>query len=521
MQREAKFEGPGVFDPDTLRGLPGVAKVREEQAEELDALYYDSVDLHLLAHGITLRRRSGGHGEGWHVELPAYGGDRREIHAPRPAGRGGAVPPELRRHLKAYLRGRDLVPVVHMRTHRRRHLLLDARGRSLAEVAQDRVSAQVLGTERLTAAGPGPPTDDAGTSTVLTRWSEIQIERDQGGGKLMRAAARLLAAEGWHPSPSVRTVDHALAAGLPSGFASPGPVRRPPAGSAGEAVMNRLEEQLGVLLSCDAAVRADEPDAVHTMRSTSRRLRSLLRSHGRVLDRRRTDPVADELRWLTRALGDSRDHEVLAARLSEQARALSDPADKDLALRIGGQERRRHQRAQEAAVAALDSLRYYALLDALESFQQDPPLRGGRSRQPAVAHLRKVAARDRRRLTQRMAAAGAAEPGPAREEAMHEARKAARRARHTAECALPYGGTKADRLRKRTRDVQQVLGDHQDAVMARRALPELAAQAHASGADTFGYGRLHARQEELARQARDDLGRAWRRARRRSLVRFP
>ncbi|WNI14433.1 CYTH and CHAD domain-containing protein [Actinacidiphila sp. ITFR-21] len=575
IEQETRFEGSGVFDPERLRGLPGVSRVREEQLEELDALYYDTAGLRLLAHGITLRRRTGGHDAGWHVKLPAAAataagdrGNRREIHAPLKAGKAGNVPGELNRHLKAYTRGEELVPVVHLRTHRGRYLLLDRRERCLAEVAHDRVAAQVLGTERLHPAGngrgaapaggrsrragtdrdaaaktltvvrPGPGAEPAagaepargagwagghlagsGTSTQVTHWTEIEIEKDQGGAKLMRAAAELLQDSGWHASPSAHKLGHALAGGLPEEFGDPEPGRRPKAGSAGEAVMARLGDQLGVLLRGDAAVRADESDAVHRMRSTGRRLRSVLRGSRRVLDRRRTDPVAAELRWLTGVLGSSRDHEVLAAQLRKQAGALTDPADKALARRIGAQETERHRAAQRAAVRALDSPRYHALLDALENLQAEPPLLG-KAAGPAAEHLGKVAARDRRRLAGRITAAMEAGRGPAGDRALYKARKAARRSRHTAEAALPYGGRKAARLRDRTKALQQVLGDHQDAVMARAALPDLAAAAHAAGLDTFGYGRLHGLQNALARAARDRLPAAWDKAADPALARF-
>ncbi|HEY5834361.1 CYTH and CHAD domain-containing protein [Streptomyces sp.] len=538
-EEEAKFEGPGTFDLDGLRRLPDVARVREEKPEELDAVYYDTADLRLLAHAITLRRRSGGHDEGWHAKLPAEGGARREIHAPLRAGRPGKVPGELDRRVRAYTRGEDLIPVAHLRTHRRRHLLLDRQGRCLAEVAQDRVAAQILGTERLhpgdgrsTSArtdkakdqGKGSGTGgSAGTSTQLTHWSEIEIEKDEGGAKLMRAAADWLVDHGWRPSPSAHKLDHALAPTLPPDFGTAGTPeqdRRPRPGSAGDAVMTRLGEQLGILLATDAAVRADEPDAVHLMRTTSRRLRSLLRSHRRVLDRERTEPVADELRWLTGVLGDSRDHEVLAQRLQQQARELRDPADTPLARRIGAEEQAQHDQAQRAAVAALDGPRYHALLDALENLQADPPLRKGRARKPAVTHLRKVAQQDHARLTARMEAAAEATGGPDRDVALHSARKAARRARHTAESAVPYAGKTADRFRRRAKAVQQLLGEHQDAVITRAELPELAARARTAGHDTYGYGRLHARQDELARQARQALPATWRKARSAKLVRF-
>lgn len=562
-EQEAKFEGTGTFDAQSLRGLPSVSQIREADPEELDAVYYDTADLRLLAHGVTLRRRGGGHDEGWHVKLPA-GDARKEIHAPLRAGRGGQVPGELNRWIKAYARGGALVPVAHLHTHRRRHLLLDKSGRVLAEVAQDSVSAQVLGTERLhpdgegrtpkpagrtakatgrnakpaggnakpagrtgKAAGrqdgatPAPAgNDSAGTSTLVTQWSEIEIEREDGDAGLLRAAARRLEADGWHRSPSAHKLDHALAGALPPGFTDLEPGRRPRAGSAGAVVMDRLAEQLTVLLSLDAGVRADAPDAVHRMRTTSRRLRNLLRSHRRVLDRRRTDPVADELRWLTGALAGARDHEVLAARLPRQAGRLGGPGTEGLADRIAAQEAVRHAKALKSALAELDSPRYHALLDALEDLRADPPLRRKRAAKSAVKHLRKVAAKDRHRLAARIEAAADTKPGPRRDRALHSARKAARRTRHTAESALPYGGKQAAKLRKRTKALQQVLGDHQDAVVARAELTGLAVRGHVAGADTFGYGRLYALQDDLAADARRALPAVWKKAGHRRLVRF-
>lgn len=52
-------------------------------------------------------------------------------------------------------------------------------------------------------------------------------------------------------------------------------------------------------------------------------------------------------------------------------------------------------------------------------------------------------------------------------------------------------------MRRRPRAVQQILGAHQDAVGARRAVPSLAEEAQEARADTFGYGLLHAAQETL------------------------
>lgn len=162
------------------------------------------------------------------------------------------------------------------------------------------------------------------------------------------------------------------------------------------------------------------------------------------------------------------------------------------------QEQARHATEWRAAVEALGSARYFALLDALDALDgllADPPLRR-KARKPARKQLLKTAEADRRRLKRRLAAVEGVDQGPEREQALHQVRKAVRRARHTAETALPYGGKRAARLRKRTTKLQQVLGDHQDAAVARRALVDLAAEAHRAGADTFGYGLLYAAQAQ-------------------------
>lgn len=527
-ERETKFEGTGVFDPDTLRRLPAVARVREEPAEELDALYYDTGDLRLLTHGITLRRRSGGHDAGWHLKLPgAEGGGSTEIHAPLHAGAAGDVPGELLRRTAVHARGRRLVPVAHLRTHRRRHTLRDAAGRSLAEVAQDTVAAQTLdtgaepGARTRTKAGPaGPAGRGGGTATRITHWSEIEVELEDGEPGLLRAAARRLDASGWHPSPDAHKLDRALADELAAVRARRSPERqRPRPGSAGEVVMDRLDQQIAALLEADPAARADEPDAVHRMRTAARRLRNLLRGQRHLLRRRRTDPVARELHWLTGVLADARDHEVLADRLAGDAERLRGrcrerelrPALKKLPERIRAEERDRHDAALSTALEALGSRRYFALLDALDALAARPPLRG-RAYKPALGQLRKAAKRDRRRMRRRSDAVREAAAGPERELALHSLRKAARRARHNAETALPAAGKPARRLRKRTKELQQLLGEHQDAVVARAEVASLAAAARRAGQDRFGHGLLHAAQDSAARRARARVPDAVRRA---------
>ena len=81
-----------------------------------------------------------------------------------------------------------------------------------------------------------------------------------------------------------------------------------------------------------------------------------------------------------------------------------------------------------------------------------------------------------------------------RDEALHRIRKGAKRLRYTA------AATGADKVSDRAKDIQSLLGDHQDSVVSRTHLSQQAEAAHAAGEDTFTYGLLYAQEDELAQQ---------------------
>lgn len=295
--------------------------------------------------------------------------------------------------------------------------------------------------------------------------------------------------------------------------------REPEPGSAGAALAGYLRAQAAALVALDGAVRRDEPDAVHRMRVAARRLRSALaccRGLLRARARARTDALGEELRRLGQVLGEARDAEAGGARLVAQARALPPVAEPErLAAGITEWSEQRYRQAHREALGFLDSARYFALLADLEQVAARPPLRlrageGDAGRAGLEALLRQ----ERRRTGRRMRTAYGTPEGPGRDEALHAARKAAKRARYAAE--LAGAGT----LARRMRAVQEALGGYQDAVVAEQLLPELAERARGAGQDGFGYGVLYAAQRV---QAQDDLvaaRKAWRAARRRRLTRL-
>ncbi|MBV6698146.1 CHAD domain-containing protein [Kitasatospora aureofaciens] len=288
-----------------------------------------------------------------------------------------------------------------------------------------------------------------------------------------------------------------------------------PETTVGQVLLARIEAQVMVLAGLDDAVRADEPDAVHRMRVACRRLRSALQTYRRLFVAGATDELVAELRWLAAALGRARDREVLAERLAARARELPAECGPERVAaeleRWGGAE---YREVWPEVVAALDSPRRRALADALATLLADPPLRGRAGRR-AVPELARVAAREQRRTGQRVRAAMAAEASD-RDSALHDARKAAKRARYAGETATPAVGAAAEKYAERMKAVQEVLGEHQDAVVAAAAL---AAQADGSG-EPFGYGVLYGRQLADAEAARERLPEVWERAAGRGLARF-
>jgi inorganic triphosphatase YgiF len=88
--------------------------------------------------------------------------------------------------------------------------------------------------------------------------------------------------------------------------------------TAGEVVLAYLRVQAHELRSLDPAVRADEYDAVHQMRVTTRRLRATLRSFGRVIPRAETAHLAGENAFTYGLLHERERHQ--AATLQSAAR---------------------------------------------------------------------------------------------------------------------------------------------------------------------------------------------------------
>ncbi|MGI5205239.1 CHAD domain-containing protein [Spirillospora sp. CA-108201] len=483
LEIEQKYDAPAGFVLPDLDGLTGVASVGEPEVRELHATYFDTADLRLAANKITLRRRRGGPDAGWHLKMPAGQDGKHEFRAP--LGRPLLVPARLAGLVAAHTRGAELRPVATLETRRTVVRLLGADGEALAEVADDLVTGR-------------------GREAEPERWREIEVELGTGTPELLKAAGKRLRKAGAKRSKSASKLARLLGdgvapsqaarqrAGARSRITAATSNGKAPAITTGEVVLAYLAEQVEAVLRFDPGARLGEDDAVHRMRVAVRRTRSVLRSYRPVLDAERTAPLGPELRWVAQSLGQVRDLEVLRMRFAGAPAFLLEDLE-------------RHERAAYRHLnSALRDPRYFALLDDLDRLVADPPLAavaGKKARKELPALVT--------RAWDRMAGDYAsirtsADPDLAR----HETRKAAKRARYAAELAVPVLGAAAKRVVKDARRIQEVLGAHQDAVIAMEHLERAAGRARTT-ADAFAVGVLYGREQAEAERARDLLGTTW------------
>jgi CHAD domain-containing protein len=327
-----------------------------------------------------------------------------------------------------------------------------------------------------------------------------------------------------------------------------------PDSTGADVLLDYVRQQSEELQRQVPGIRANDPEAVHTMRTSVRRIRSVLATARKLFDAESVNALRSELQWFGGVLGQARDpqvmHERLTDLLSEEPEKLvpGDPAprlDQELGSSLSA--------GREEVLQAVDSARYSQLLDALNRMT-DAPLLTEKAEAPPGKTMRKLVAKESKRLHRKVEAlkasalggeerntdgqqdgpvsgdadaqqngpedAAAQQNGPEdaaaqRDRQLHDVRKAAKRLRYAAEAARPVLGKQAKRLEKSAHGIQKILGLHQDSVVARVQLEELGARASRTGEDGFTYGRLHAKEEARAAAAEAEFNKAWKKFRRR------
>jgi CHAD domain-containing protein len=489
QEREVKLRlRPGVRLPAPKALLDGLAPWSVDSVEQ-HAVYYDTRDLALTRAGASLRYRSD---DGWTVKIPRTR-DRstfvRDEYAF--AGDPGAPPRGATDLVLAWTRSRPVVEVARLDTKRRKIHVHDGRGEAVIEIDADEVAASV----------------DGGTAT---RFREVEIESKANATQQLVAALvarlRMAGADDDDPMPKIARALGARATEPPDIAPScpPGPKA-----TVAELVQAAVAGGVYRLVAHDPIVRVGEdPEGVHQARVATRRLRSDLRTFRPVVDTDWSEPLRRELRWLGELLGRVRDADVLLELLATKAETLTDD-ERGHAQALTERLRAMRERDRTMLVDAMRTDRYTALLDDLVEAARSPRVEAGVRRARATKVAGKLVRRPAKRLREQVRRL----PDVPADAELHEVRKRAKQARYALEAIAPLAGKRAGRAAQRAADLQGVLGDHQDAVVAREWLHEAARDcadtetAFVAGrmAGAFDADRLHLR----ARWRRD-----WKRARR-------
>ncbi len=483
MEVERKFDVVESTVSPSFEGIAAVARVEKSPTQSLDAIYFDTPTQDLARNKVTLRRRTGGPDAGWHLKLPAGPDARTEVRAPLAAPGDtteDTVPSELLDVVLAIVRDRPVEPVARISTERESQVLYGVDGAALAEFCNDHVTAW---------SAVASDTPDSGPAEQHWREWEVELLAPNGTADtelLNRLSNRLLdagAAPAGHASKLARVLGATV---RPNGTQL-----------AVDLVHRAVAEQVDQLLVWDRAVRADADDAVHQMRVTIRKLRSLLGDSADSFGPSDNAWILEELRELGNVLGAARDAEVLAQRYQLALDKLPPELVRGrIRERLVDGARRRHQTGLRRSLIAMRSQRYFRLLDALDAVVNEAPAIGSDDEQAPVtidAAYKKV----------RKAAKAAAQVDQAAEHerdlALHRIRKRAKRLRYTA------AATGADKVSEQAKVIQTLLGDHQDSVVSRGHLIHQAEAAHVAGEDTFTYGLLYHQEADLAERCRQQL----------------
>ncbi|GGF25029.1 CYTH and CHAD domain-containing protein [Subtercola lobariae] len=496
VEIERKYDVDDTVSVPDLSGVSSIAQVSEPETATLQAVYYDTDRLDLASQRIVLRRRVGGADEGWHIKLPGDEG-RLELHWP--LGEESPIPAAVLDLVLVHVRDRELSPVARLTTTRTTFCLFDADGLGLAEVADDLVSA----------------VDE--TTGLLRVWREWEVElTDNAPGSpkkreaLLDAIEKRLAEVGATPSKSISKLAHAL--GREKLGETPPRWSLRSKSTAGEVLREAVSALTDRLKSADPDVRQDEADSVHAMRSSIRRLRSVFATYRPILASTAAAHLESELAALGVVLGDARDPQVMHDRARNLVRSQSNRKMHDAVLsRLVGSKDDEYHKALNYLHVIMSSPRYFRLLDDLEAFAASAKFNSS-SEKPAAKALARGIAHDYARVKKRMAAVNDAANPAEWQERIHAVRKAARRLRFGVE-AVTSGdtaifGDRARRLAQAAERVQDSLGEYRDSVLLQHLLVESSELAFAAGENTFGYGRLHALEQQRADYAIEEYSRA-------------
>jgi CHAD domain-containing protein len=487
------LSSPPGFQLPPFGGLVDGIEAVEGEPGVVELTYHDTPDLRLARAGATLLYRGD---EGWVVTLGRGTTGDTDSDRPQPEHRfegEASQPPAAALDLvRALVRTAKVGPVARLRTRHRPVEIHDASGKTLGEVLDEEVTVLAGGR-------------------VAARFREVELEVDDAAPEELVEAlhTRLRAAGAGPPDPSPQIVralgwraleppDVAVARNL-----GPSP-------TAGDVIRNALAASVARLVAHDPGVRlGDDPEDVHQARVATRRLRSDLRTFRDLLDPDWTRSLRQDLKGVGQELGAVRDTEVLLDRLRAHAERLP-AADQSSAKKIIQGLLQRWDEARAELLDALGSTRYAELLDRLVEAAREPALLPD-AEGPAADLLPPLVREPWEKLRDTVDEL----PDDPSDEQLHDVRIEAKRCRYAAEAISPAVGKRARAFAKAIADLQDVLGEHQDAVVAEAWLRDVASRE--SGREVFVAGQLASLERLENDRTRAAWGEVWRAASKKKL----
>lgn len=273
----------------------------------------------------------------------------------------------------------------------------------------------------------------------------------------------------------------------------------------GEAVVAAVAALADELPRLERAAAADEPDGVHQARIQVRRLRSLLGATASLFAGGAADEVRFHLERLGDDLGEVRDLEV---RIRHAEEHVGVGADEALVERLILSQRARYREAHAELAASVDAAG--DAHDALGRFVAEPPYAEA-ARAPVAAGVAVLLAEEVRRVRR------GARTSLGDLDSLHRFRRRARRLRYVAE-ALTDGpraelsggeGELVAALAAAAKEVQDVLGDHRDALLFALQVERAKAAAFDAGEAVEEYPGIAAAAYRAATERIEALPEAW------------
>jgi len=342
-----------------------------------------------------------------------------------------------------------------------------------------------------------------------------------------------------NPSPDTGENDRSLSQFHLNGTSRPEPLASRPAAvalprvkpgqPAAELIQSALRGAMSRMGAADPEARRGDVEGIHRLRTSTRRLRSELHAVRDLVERDWRVHLEQELKWLADKLGSVRDLDILCHRLQSAseivpgqngaaARSSKATQNGDLELFLC-ELRERHARNSRALRDALQGERYRNLLSVLETSLADPALKE-EAWEPCRMVLPPLAEAAWRRLRN-----GGRDLQPDAPDAdFHEVRKSAKRARYTAELIAPALGRRAGLQAKRfirlTTQIQDMLGEHQDAIVATVEIERFLAEHPQDGDSARAARHLLEAQRHAAQATRAEFFAVWKKLDRKKSLRW-